>query len=179
MQNNANEGYPGYTIGVVDQYAATSGAWDYVPNVVLLFAGTNDCAATHRSHISHTPHDMDVMLQHIRQRSPNALTVVAGVIHNLDDTWDSCIKGLDDDWAIAVRNAASKGQKVTFTNMYDTVPKSEIHKSDGTHPTDAGFALIANAWYKALILAGDRITSPDPKGKSPPPDRHVKEGHAR
>lgn len=43
MENNLCEGHPGYTIKGIDDVALSDGAYEYLPNVILLNAGTNDC----------------------------------------------------------------------------------------------------------------------------------------
>ncbi|KAK3072328.1 hypothetical protein LTR53_007021 [Teratosphaeriaceae sp. CCFEE 6253] len=167
MTNNAVEAISGYTIGMMDAQAESSGAWDYLPNVVLVFLGTNDCdQPLHNA--ANGPPAMKTLLQHIRQHSPMALTLVAGVIHNLDTTRDACTKDLNNKLGQIVAAAASDGQNIKFVNMYDTVPLNYLDASDETHPHDPGYRPIAQKWYKTLVKYGSAISAPDPQGKAPP-----------
>ena len=167
MTDNAVEAIPGYTIGLMDGSAESSGVWNYIPNVVLVFLGTNDCNAP-----LHNPADgppaMKKLLQHIRGHSPKALTIVAGVIHNLDSTRDACTKNLDNELGQVVRQARRDGQNVAFVNMFDTVPYDEIDTNDKTHPHDAGYKLIAQKWFDTLNQHGRQISAPDSRGKAAP-----------
>lgn len=164
MSNNWNEGHPGYTIAKVDKIALSDGCYDYLPNVILLDAGTDDCNIPGEMPET-APQRYATLLATIRLHAPDAVVVASALIPNLRDSVDECVRKLNPGIYEAVQNASAAGQKTGFVNMYDVVPKSDIHTSDATHPTNAGYHLMADAWHKAIKSVADTISAPDPNGK--------------
>ncbi|KAF2167810.1 carbohydrate esterase family 3 protein [Zasmidium cellare ATCC 36951] len=164
MSNNWNEGHPGYVIEEVDNVTLTDGCYDYLPNVILLNAGTNDCNIPGKDPET-APQRYSTLLANIRQHAPDAVVIASSLVPNLKDSTDECIQKLNPGLYEAVQNASSAGQKTGWVDMYNVVPKSEIHTNDSTHPTDAGYQLMADAWYKEIKNVAANISAPDPNGK--------------
>ncbi|KAK4495624.1 hypothetical protein PRZ48_012892 [Zasmidium cellare] len=168
MSNNWNEGHPGKVIQEVDEVALTDGCYDYLPNVILLNAGTNDCNIPGKEPET-APQRYSTLLANIRQHAPDAVVIASSLVPNLKDSTDECIQKLNPGLHEAVQNATSAGQKTGWVDMYNVVPKSEIHTNDSTHPTDAGYQMMAEAWYREIKNVVANISAPDPNGK-PVPD---------
>nr|POE86459.1 hypothetical protein CFP56_46643 [Quercus suber] len=151
MSNNLCEGYPGSTISEVDAKATASGAYNLDPNVVLLHLGTNDCAAQ-RQPIDTAPQRYATLLSHLKAKSPNALILMSSLIHNKNPTIEACLTKLNVGLASVAKTAASQGQNVQFVDMVDAVPWNDL-SADGTHPTDAGYALMAQKWSDSILSA--------------------------
>lgn len=164
MSNNWNEGHPGYTIAKVDDVAFTDGCYEYLPNLILLDAGTDDCNIPGEMPET-APQRYATLLANIRLHAPDAVVIGSALIPNLRDSVDECVRKLNPGIYEALRNASAAGQKTGFVDMYDVVPKSDIHTSDGTHPTNAGYQLMADAWHKAIQHVANNISAPDPNGK--------------
>lgn len=168
MTNNACEAYPGDTIGAVLNKSMASGAFDYLPNVVLVHLGTNDCIP-----------DLDVgpttaaskfadLLATIKSKDPATLVLASTLIKNLDQAIDERIVKFNALLPTVVHKARQGGQNVTLVNMHNAVPTSDINATDFTHPTDAGYVIMAQVWYQGLVNASSLISAPSAHGKAAP-----------
>ncbi|KAK5127598.1 hypothetical protein LTR85_006938 [Meristemomyces frigidus] len=168
MTNNACEAYPGDTIDEVQSRANSSGAWEYVPNVVLVHLGTNDCEAPAHENSSIAADKFVSFLQNIKSHNADALVVASDLIRNLNHDVDECIVHFNSHLPRIVREAKEGGQKITLVDMHDAVPFSDINTTDLTHPTDAGYAIMARVWYEGLLNASSMISAPSAAGKTAP-----------
>lgn len=168
MSNNAVEAYPGRTISEVDNLALNSGAYDYIPNVILVHLGTNDCLEDAHESAANASLHFATLLSHIRQKDPDALVVASDLIQNLDPSVNDCITALNARLPGVVQEARKAGQKVAIVDMHDAVPRSDINTTDLTHPNDAGYAIMAHVWYNGLMNNSSMISAPDSKGKAAP-----------
>jgi lysophospholipase L1-like esterase len=127
MADNVCEAYPGYTIERVDNATRQSGALLFLPNVILVNLGTNDCALKNKDP-SGAPERYRELLDHVKVVVPNALVIVSSLIHNLDAATDACIVTLNAGLEQVASDVRSLGQKVAFVDMYDAVPTDDISK---------------------------------------------------
>lgn len=166
MKDNACEAYPGYTIESIHNATLASGALDFMPNVILINAGTNDCNKKGKDPAG-APMRYATLLSHIKAKCPDALVVDSSLIPNLDSTVNDCIITLNGGLRRVSREARANGQKTTFVEMYDVVPTDDINTSDETHPNDAGYELMAQAWYEAIRNASSKIDAPVQGARKP------------
>ena len=167
MSNNLCEGHPGYTISGIDDVALKDGAYGYLPNLILLNAGTNDCNIA-GNHPETAPARYATLLKNIRAHNPAAVVIASSLLPNLKGSVDECVRKLNVGIKQAVDNATADGMKAGWVDVYHAVPKSQIQTSDGTHPTDEGYRLFAEAWFKGIKEVQSKISQPDPKGKNVP-----------
>lgn len=167
MNGNLCEGHPGYTIQGIDDVALSDGAYEPLPNVILLNAGTNDCNLLDQDP-SGAPARYTTLLDHIREHNPDATVIASSLLPNLKESVDGCVRTLNAGIKEAVDNASAAGMKLGWVDVYNAVPKKYIRPDDNTHPTDAGYELLASAWYDGIQLVADKITAPDPNGKAVP-----------
>lgn len=125
MADNACEAYPGYTIERVDNATRESGALLFLPNIVLINLGTNNCVVKNQDPEG-APARYKQLLDHIRDVVPSALVVVSSLVHNRDPVKDACIVTLNAGLQRVANEARSFGQKVAFVDMYDAVPLGDI-----------------------------------------------------
>ncbi|KAK4900316.1 hypothetical protein LTR27_002540 [Elasticomyces elasticus] len=168
MSNNACEAYPGRTIDEADQHALHSHAYKYLPNVVLVHLGTNDCMRQANETASEAADHFSNLLATINEQDADALVLASTLIRNLVPTVDRCIVAFNDRLPSIVRKARATGQKVALVNMHDAVPRSDINSTDATHPNDAGYAIMARMWYEGLVNASALISPPNSTGKGAP-----------
>jgi len=171
MSNNACEAYPGRTISEVDRLAQKSKSYRYKPNVFLVHLGTNDCMAVANESSATAADNFGSLLATIKQQDADALVLASTLIHNLTPDVDRCITNFNARLPAIVQTAMAGGQKVTLVDMHDVVPRSDINTTDNTHPTDAGYGIMAHVWHKGLMNASALITPPDGKGKAAPTTR--------
>ncbi|TKA82002.1 hypothetical protein B0A55_01733 [Friedmanniomyces simplex] len=179
MSDNACEAFPGRTIDEVDQDALQSGSYDFVPNVILVHLGTNDCMAVANETVAIAAQRSGSLLSTIQQRDADALVMASTLIHNLVPSVEDCIKAFNAHLPAIIQQARMAGQKVVLVDMHDAVPTSDINTTDATHPTDAGYAIMAQVWYDGIVNASTSISAPNTTGKEVPatPSSAVGLGH--
>jgi lysophospholipase L1-like esterase len=155
-----HEGHPGWRIDQISSHVTT---WLllYRPQIILLFIGTNDILQRHD--VSHAPNRLSFLIGRITLILPRSTLIVASVTP-LDNSklyarlhssfpssvdFDANIIAYDAVIPAIVRSEAAQGKHVQYIDMYDAVPVSDV--DDGIHPDDAGYALMANVWYGALV----------------------------
>lgn len=147
-----HEGHAGWTIDpgynmLSSSYSGISKlvpspALDPKPNIILLMIGTNDLFARDTAGMSTR---LEALLDKIAQDGPNALIVLAQLTPlGHDDpnltAYNAKIPGI-------VQSHAAKGQHIIGVDM-SKLPVNEL--TDGTHPTDQGYAYMATIWYAAI-----------------------------
>ena len=148
----SHEGHAGWTIDpgynmISSSYSGISKllpspALDANPNIILLMIGTNDLFARDTANMATR---LEALLDKIVQGAPNALIVLAQLTPlghsdaNLT-AYNAKIPGI-------VQARAAKGQHIIGVDM-SKLPTSQL--ADGTHPTDQGYAYMANIWYPAI-----------------------------
>ena len=166
MIHNACEAFPGHTIQEVANLGLQNHVYDYLPNVVLVHVGTNDCWANESARTMASRFAW--MLSSIKSRDPGALVLASNLIQNLNTAEEKCIEAFNAQLPGVVSKAVKGGQKVALVDLHSAILKGDIHTSDGTHPTDAGYALMAQVWYKALVNHAGMISAPNAGGKAAP-----------
>ena len=165
MSNNACEAYPGRNIDEVARIANDSSAWKATPNVVLVHLGTNDCRmAPYRARLNgSTAHkaaiDFTELLTEIGKRDPSTLVIASTLIRNLVPSVNTCLDAFNELLPPVVAQAKDGGQKVVLVDMHDAVPTSDINATDYTHPTDAGYEIMAGVWYQGILNASSLISA--------------------
>ena len=150
LADHDHEGYNGYSVGQVAEIA--NAALDsYEPDVVLLMAGTND-------QITFVPPsqppadaaaDLEDLLEQIDARRAGVQIVVAQVIPlTFNDAGITEYNGLIP---AIVTNLSEQGLNVRLVDMY-AIGTGNL-SGDGIHPTAAGYDLMADIWYPALLDA--------------------------
>jgi lysophospholipase L1-like esterase len=149
-----HEGHDGYTIESgsstygtdgISSYVTTTGAkaaFATMPDIVLLHIGTNDLTS---SNVKSTTSDrLDSLITKIVGVAPDALIVVAKVIPlgYTSSDWDNYNAKIPT----IVQAHAAKGQHTVMVDM-STLPTSQLN---GVHPTDQGYATMADIWYPAI-----------------------------
>lgn len=147
-----HEGHAGWTIdpGYNTMSSSYSGistlvpspALDPDPNIILLMIGTNDLFARDTAGMGTR---LEALLDKIAQSGPKALIVLAQLTPLGQDNpnltaYNAKIPGI-------VQTHAAKGQHIMGVDM-SKLPVTEL--ADGTHPTDQGYAYMANIWYAAI-----------------------------
>ncbi|PGH03633.1 hypothetical protein AJ80_08654 [Polytolypa hystricis UAMH7299] len=149
MTNAANEGHPGLPIGPVGH----EGVKNYIhrPNVILLMAGTNDIVFNLNP--AGAPRVLGRVVDEIVEGCPGAAVLVG----SLTPLRKAEREEMRVAFNVALRDvviAEREGKHVALVDM-ERVKMEHIAK-DGIHPTDEGYELMAQAWYEAIVEAGER-----------------------
>lgn len=164
MYDNDNEGHPGATINQIAGFA-----WNSLserPNVILLHAGTNDLNNPYPTDpYSSAPDRLGSLIDEVVGACPDAAVLVAQIIGSANTDTQSRIDSFNSQVPGVVAQRANQGQHVMVVDMR-SVTANDL--SDGTHPTDAGYKMMADIWYNALSAADWDSWIQAPVGPDPP-----------
>ena len=151
MVDNHNEGYRGYPIDSIAD--AVTSKYLEQPNIVLLMAGTNDVIKRHN--LSTSSSALDKLTCKVINAYPDAVVLVAEITPLLDPKSEA--RRLEYNSAIpgVVQKYAEGGTHIAVVDMGRVTPDC-INATDGIHPVDEGYRLIAYAWYEAILAAEER-----------------------
>ncbi|MDD6030204.1 MAG: SGNH/GDSL hydrolase family protein [Kiritimatiellae bacterium] len=131
------------------------------PHVILLHLGTNDTGDGETTFCAEATNRLVRLLDRIHACQPSAKIVVTTLLRRIgsdannqkrawiERAYNPFIKGI-------VAEQRTKGQDAYFLDMCSAVTDDGLH-TDGLHPKDTGYAMMADAWYAKL-----RELYPDP-----------------
>jgi len=141
----SHEGWDGQTVTQITGKVPPNAAFSKTPHIVLLHVGTNDL--TNKADPNTTAQQLDTLISNLVQAAPDALVAVAKIVplgYNENNYTPYTSKIVD-----IVKSHASKNQHVVLVDM-STLPTSDIKGNGDVHPTDKGYADMANLWYGAI-----------------------------
>jgi lysophospholipase L1-like esterase len=138
-----HEGHDGFTVKQITGYVPPAKSFSTTPHIVLVHIGTNDM--TSNADPTATANQLSTLLTNLVNAAPNALIVVAKIVPlgYSNTNYNSYIAKIPD-----VVKAQSSGH-VIMVDM-STLPSSDIRGNGNVHPTDKGYADMANLWYDAI-----------------------------
>jgi lysophospholipase L1-like esterase len=145
LADRNNEGHPGWRI---DQISTHVVAWlqTYQPQIVLLHIGSNDIIQ-HRN-VSDAPARLHFLLEQITTTLPGATVIVAQITPLGNPLLNAEVIAYNRTIPQIVGLMEAQGKHVEYVDMYHAVPASDL--ADGIHPNNAGYALMAGVWFRAL-----------------------------
>lgn len=172
MAENAVEGWPGLRLDEVLPKAKAS-VPQYLPNVVLVNVGTNDCVqdfdidnttqpSTAAPELTADPSDnvgtrLQAMVEDIFDMSANATVVISTLVLNKDAAVNARVDDANVQYRRVAADLQAQGRRVVLADMDASAGGPNITTmADPTHPNDVGYALMANRWYVALQEASDK-----------------------
>ncbi|PSS12297.1 carbohydrate esterase family 3 protein [Amorphotheca resinae ATCC 22711] len=144
MTDNHNEGHPGALINQIAGYAYAS--LSEQPNVVLLMAGTNDI--NDPVNASTAPQRLGSLIDEVVAACPRAAVLVAELTPIANTTSEARAKVFNAAIPGIIAPKVEEGKHVLTVNMSAYVTAQRL--KDGLHPTDVGYALMAQAWYLGI-----------------------------
>jgi lysophospholipase L1-like esterase len=146
MADPDNEGHSGYRI---DQVANGVDSWlaTYKPSLVLLNVGTNDTIQNYQ--LSTAPDRLSALIDRILADDPGVTVMASTVMPTPDTARNDLVKALNAKLPAIVNAKAAAGKPVHLVDIYSALSLADIG-SDQIHPTDAGYAKIADRWYADL-----------------------------
>ena len=138
-----HEGHDGFTVTQITGLVPPAKSFSTTPHIILLHAGTNDM--TSNADPTTTANQLSTLITNLVNAAPEALVVVAKIIPlgYSNTNYNSYITKIPD-----VVKAHSSGH-VIMVDM-STLPSSDIRGNGNVHPTDQGYADMANLWYGAI-----------------------------
>ena len=155
LTDKDNEGHSGWRI---DEIQAQIVPWlqQALPDVVLLHIGTNDIAQNHD--MSNAGARLGQLIDTINSNCPNAYIFVALVIpiQNSPSGWDLAVRNYNTAVEAQVSPRTAQGRKIFLVNMYSHFDQSasSADYADPAHPSDVGYAKMAEVWNGAFYFHG-------------------------
>lgn len=135
-------------------------AWD--PAIVTLHAGTNDAQQAYR--YAGVIDRLDDLVSRIVAFNPEIHIFLAQIIPAnppASETTQAYIRGLNAQIPGLVDRHRALGHRVHLVDQY--TPMLAYPNPDGIHPDAAGYAVMAEVWFQAIMAALDtRPANPDP-----------------
>ncbi|KAL8741218.1 MAG: hypothetical protein Q9190_006156 [Brigantiaea leucoxantha] len=160
MADNYNEGHAGYTIVQTGPQAKNS--LPDRPNIVLVHVGNNG--------LNWNP-DLEDPTE-IIEACPDATTLVAQIVGSADPRVRKRIDAFNKVVPDNVSQRVKVGSKVLVADMSDMSDMSADNGmlvTDGIHPNDFGYTMMANTWYQGIEDAVGRGWVKAPIGADPNP----------
>lgn len=155
LTDKDNEGHPSWRI---DQIQSQIVPWlqQALPDVVLLHIGTNDIVQNYD--MPNAGARLGQLIDTINSNCPNAYIFVALVIpiQNSPDGWDLAIRSYNAQVEAQVSPRTAQGRKIFLVNMYSHFDQSasSTYYDDSVHPSDVGYAKMAEVWNGAFYFMG-------------------------
>ena len=138
-----HEGHDGITVSGITGYVPPAKALAGTPHIVLLHIGTNDM--TSNADPTTTAKQLDTLVTDLVKAAPDALILVAKIIplFYTSTTYNNYVAQIPG----IVSTHAANGEHVVMVDM-TSFPSNDY--GNGVHPSDTGYAFMANLWYQAI-----------------------------
>ncbi|KAF9873790.1 gdsl-like lipase acylhydrolase [Colletotrichum karsti] len=153
MEDNDNEGWSGFRIEEVLAKAKIS-IPQYLPNLVLINAGTNDCAQNYDT--ANAGARTLELLEYIWKTSTRASIVLSTLLPNGNNNTEACVLKVNEQYKKLVEEQQAKSKKVVLVDMHSDRGPLKSDLVDGTHPTDEGYGKMATLWFEGIKDAATR-----------------------
>lgn len=160
MENNANDGFVGWTISEIAEGARPD--FKLLPNVVLLHAGTNDMDKDPAPEPYDTaPERLASLVDEILGAIPEVTLVVAQIVQSGNPGTRDRIPAYNAAISGILNERAAKGSKILAIDM-SSIGVGGSNLIDNLHPNDKRYELMAGFWFEALKQASEKgwITAP-------------------
>ncbi|KKZ66425.1 hypothetical protein EMCG_07853 [[Emmonsia] crescens] len=148
MSNNQHEGHKGFPIGPVGNTGKPN--YSQHPNIILLLAGTND--VVFKINLKDAPNVLGRVVDDIVTGCPDAVVLVATLTPMLDTNREARKVVFNAALPAVMEQRTKAGKHVLLIDL-ERVTTQHINTTDGIHPVDQGYKLIADAWYEGIVAA--------------------------
>jgi lysophospholipase L1-like esterase len=130
--------------------AASENSLGFLPSVVLINAGTNDCVQD--LDIPDVKNRMASLIDNLRDNISNVTIILSTLLPNANTDAQPRIDEVNGGYEDLVNERRDLGQKMILAQMDDGfITVDDL--VDGTHPNDYGYTKMAAVWYHALVEA--------------------------
>ncbi|KAK4224248.1 CE3 protein [Podospora fimiseda] len=158
MADNDNQGHPGFVITEVHAEFTKSKA--LMPNLVLINAGTNDCAK--RINTNQAGQRLSVLIDDIFSSIPGVTVVVSTLAPHRQNP--SCAASVSQQYRDLVTSNKYRDSRIGLADLHSALNVEQHLTADGIHPNNEGYRVFASVWWDAISKLEDRIQSPADTG---------------
>ncbi|XXG99978.1 hypothetical protein Hte_006319 [Hypoxylon texense] len=172
FKDNDLEAYPGNRIDQVHEHS-THIVPETKPNLFVLHVGTNDCLQNWD--ISNSGTRMRDFVGYLLATSSRATVVMSTLITNTVPGVEPCILNVNSQIRHIASLLQAEGKPVVLAEMhYDQGlpgrPQPSDISPDGTHPFDAGYAMMAEIYWGSVLEAERKRLFRSPENNGIPAD---------
>ncbi|KAH8820735.1 SGNH hydrolase-type esterase domain-containing protein [Xylogone sp. PMI_703] len=162
MSDNQVEATPGDRLDQI-QVKARLSLQPFMPNLVIIHAGTNDCIQNFST--ATAPERLGDLIDEVLGTVPGTVVLVSTLIPNKVASTEACIQVFNAALPSVVKERTDAGKPVYLVDMHSGIITT-ADLSDDTHPNDEGYVKMANIWYGGLqqIFARCWLTPPVDNG---------------
>ncbi|KAG6363907.1 hypothetical protein INS49_009010 [Diaporthe citri] len=148
--NRQVEATPGF---VINQIANSSNATvpRFLPNLVLLDAGTNNCNAG--GTVPDAAANVSSLISSIYAQSPGSTVILASVLVNKVPAQEACRVDVNRQYSALAAQLTGQGAKFVFVDMRSPEGPTTNDLADTRHPNDVGYQKMANIWMQGIQQA--------------------------
>lgn len=161
--NRQVEATPGF---VINQIANSSAATvpKFLPNLVLLDAGTNNCNAGVA--VPDAGANVSSLIGSIYAQSPGSTVILASVLVNKVPAQEACRVDVNNQYSALAAQLTAQGAKFVMVDMRSPEGPTVNDLADTRHPNDVGYQKMANIWMQGIqqVIAKGFITAPAENG---------------
>ncbi|KAI1425642.1 carbohydrate esterase family 3 protein [Xylaria sp. FL1777] len=152
MEDNDVEGWPGDIIDQVHTKANTAMP-KYKPNLVLVNVGTNDCSGN--VDIPNAGKRMSSLLDDVYKGSPRVTVILSTLLVRSDEVNQECVEDVNSQFKTVAATQRANGRRLVLVDMQPPAGPTTAQLVDGIHPTEAGYAKMANIWFEGIKEADE------------------------
>lgn len=151
MPDPDNEGWPGLRVEQVHSKARET-VPNYLPDVYLINAGTNDCGQNFD--VANAGVRVNDMLNYLWSVTPDATVILSTLLINLEAPTEQRVGVFNEQVRGLVWDLANnQGKRIVLAEMHGPDGPTEEVMDDQTHPTDQGFGRMADIWHRSFEQA--------------------------
>lgn len=156
-----HEGYSGFTIDGLASQVADGAMQQCHPDIVLLFAGTNDVRDNGNnsdpSDANYWPtaqNRLDALITRLNKDQPGVKIIVGNLMQFFGSYAyiESRGKAFNEALPGIIAKHQAFGENVSMVDLYDALPASNLY-ADGLHPNQTGYNRMADVWFEGIQTA--------------------------
>jgi hypothetical protein len=161
--DNQVEATSGFVISQIVE-AARVAAPVFLPNLVLIEAGTNNCNSGGTVPLAGA--NLTALINDLFRLSPGVTVIMAALLENKSASQDACRVDINRQYEGVASGLEAQGKKFLLVNMRSPDGPTTADLFDSRHPNDRGYAKMAVVWDQGIQMALERgfIASPAENG---------------
>lgn len=155
--NRQVEATPGFVIDQIANSANTT-VPRFLPNLVLLDAGTNNC--NKGGTVPDAAANVSSLIGRIYAQSPGSTVILASILVNKVPEQEACRVDINSQYGALATQLTGQGAKFVLVDMRGPDGPTTNDLADTRHPNDAGYQKVANVWMQGIqqVIAKNFIT---------------------
>lgn len=95
------------------------------------------------------------LLDDVFEGSSRATVILSTLLVRSDPSKQKCVENLNSQFKSVAATQRANGRRIVLVDMQPPAGPTTAQLVDGTHPTDAGYAKMANIWFKGIQEADE------------------------